>query len=365
MGSDFIVHVRTRHGFDIKHTKFLVHFETRNVYPFVSLRYCKVCGLRTSDNGFLLDHKKSCLTPPELHTGPKTPICDANFDKFLKSCSEKLIWVKTDMMGKRPRAATPASWQGDDDRITMAGDDESLRGETTEEYDIVSPTTGPSTAPSESGDPTTDQAVANVSAELAVASFVEPEPIEQDVKPRIGRGRGYVAIKSEVTTSRTLALYAPNTQPNPYLPPVKAEPFPTRPSEIISEQCMLTGHDVAGIGDLLPVRRQMRLTVQRLYFEEIPLPGMYFLCRENRRYARMTVSPFPQNIHYRRHGKQEHDPSDLYVAHVWMLASIPSTMTAWVTVDVAIDDGRYDVIEQAPNAIPTYLTVSSEFGFLD
>ena len=136
-------------------------------------------------------------------------------------------------------------------------------------------------------------------------------------------------------------------------------------SEIIAEQCMLTGHAVTGIGDLLPTSRRGVLTGQRLYFEEIPLPGVYYLHRNNQQCVRMTVSAFPQNIHYRRHGKQEHDPTDQYVAHVWMLVSTPAIMTAWVTLDIEIDDGRYDVIEQAPNAISTFLTVSSEFGFLD
>ena len=146
---------------------------------------------------------------------------------------------------------------------------------------------------------------------------------------------------------------------NPYESMALAPQRRKKPGEIIADMCGATGYDVEAIGDLLPTSRRTKLSVQRLLFEEVPQPGIYQICYGGQTYARMTVSGFPQSIHYRRYEAQENEPDDPYLAHVWMTKSIPAIMAAWVSFSAALDDGCYDVVERVPNATSSLLTVSS------
>ena len=169
-----------------------------------------------------------------------------------------------------------------------------------------------------------------------------------------------IAIAQQTTTSQRISIIQPDESQNPYaLVPQQR----TKPGEIITDMCLRTGHGVEAIGDLRPTSRRTKLTVQLLLFEEVPQPGIYQICYGGNTYARMTVSGFPQNIHYRRYELQENDPSDPYLAHVWMTKSIPAIMSAWVSFNAALDDGCYDVIERVPNATASVLTVSSKAIF--
>ena len=120
IGSDFISHINSRHGYDIKEKKFLEYFTTRNVYPFVKLLYCDRCFLRTSDNPYLQDHKAKLCRGPQVFKGKTTLICDANLAKFLAAHHRELKWVKSDMMPKRLPNTPAKDWQGGDDRVWTA-----------------------------------------------------------------------------------------------------------------------------------------------------------------------------------------------------------------------------------------------------
>lgn len=371
VGTDFISHINSRHGYDIKNEKFLEYFTTKNVYPFVKLLYCEKCLLRTSDNPYIQDHRSKLCRGPQLFKGKTTLICDANLAKFLAAHHRELKWVKSDMMPKRLPNTPAKDWQGGDDRVEKAGDDESLRSESTEAYEIISPSTGPSAAPtraaSEDGDDESGQAVAMVAnqAMSPPAQQQQQGMLNQPQRAIRGAGRGVIAIAQQVTTSSRISVMQTGASSNPYESLALAPKRRTKPGEIISDMCSRTGHDVEAIGDLLPTSRRTKLTVQRLLFEEVPQPGIYQICYGGNTYARMTVSGFPQNIHYRRYELQENDPSDPYLAYVWMTKSIPAIMSAWVSFNAALDDGCYDVIERVPNATASLLTVSSEAIFQD
>ena len=134
--------------------------------------------------------------------------------------------------------------------------------------------------------------------------------------------------------------------------------------DILNEQCKKTGGTVAAIGDIIPTKKGTALTVQRMYFDDVPMPGCYEVQRDDNMKANATVSAFPQNVHVQRWGRhQTHNDTDEYVAHVWKTDTIPPTMAVWMTVDVAVDDGEYELVSTTTNAEPIKMTVTSDWLF--
>ena len=131
----------------------------------------------------------------------------------------------------------------------------------------------------------------------------------------------------------------------------------------INAQCEKTGRVVTAMGDLIPTKKSTPLTIQRVYLDDLPLPGRYTIFCGDTACAQATASAFPQNIHLMRWGYQPHDNTDEYVAHIWTTDTIPPSMAVWLTVDVSIGDGVYDLVPRVPTAKNITATVSSDWLF--
>ena len=363
VGTDFLQHVKMFHGYDITVEAILVYFETTRVKTFVTLYFCDKCSLRSSDSSVVIRHKRTCDGPPK-YDGNTFTINMENLESFLCEFQDAYNWVKgqnTTTSGTPPAVLAPPPTQQqqpqqDEPTEDAANDVEKADDDGGREPDEEC---------NESNQNWQNEKAAAAAEQQGAIARSTPQGFTRSLPSR-GRGQACAAMVEEITTRRRMEMLSMESAALP----VQAQqtPYETQrrvPAsvDVLERQCAETGHFVAAIGDLLPVRRSTALTVQRLYFSEQPMPGVYQLYYNGAVYAKLTASAFPQNIQLRRWKQQEHDMNDEYVAHVWCTDTIPATMTAWVTTDVAIDDGRYDVVEKAPNARATTLTVTSDWLF--
>ena len=85
---------------------------------------------------------------------------------------------------------------------------------------------------------------------------------------------------------------------------------------VLNEQCKKTARNLAAIGDLIPTKKSTALTIQRMYFDDVPMPGCYEVRRDDNTETNVTVSAFPRNEHVQRWRHQTHNNTDEYEAHV-------------------------------------------------
>ena len=332
----------------------------------------------------MMGHRRYCRAAPPPRNGPTYMIDDGNLDSFLADHTKELAWVKGFTSKDKPRAILPPPPPKHDppsyDVIVKAGDDDEFLNEDVfvEKEEELEPE----------------------GATAYPAMYTEKptcRPAPGLPRPRINsklgsRGRGVrkftltaeeittrrISVEAETTTTMVTAE-APKTTVQTTLTEVMAdadedvttpEQAATRTSEtddctytILSEQCEKTGRNVAAIGDLIPTKKSTELTIQRVYLDDVPMPGRYELRRDDVVMANATISAFPQNVYLQRWGHEPHDNSDAYVAYVWTTDTIPPTMAAWMTVDVAVDDGDYELVSTTANAEPIKVTVSSDWLF--
>ena len=363
IGRAFIEHIKTRHGFNLASDKFLIYFETRRVVPFVQLFYCTFCYMRTSDNNTMRAHKRVCRSAPLPRSGPTYTINDVNLDSFLADHTRELAWVKGFASKDKPRAILAAPQQPVEDDVIKAGDDEDLCDE-----DVI--------VENEQDEEELEGATAYPALEeekplLRPAPGLPRQSFEFRLPPR-GRGRargtGRITLTAEEITLRRIRLETSGetttttTVEDPVTTTTTVTEDPVTPTETnndvtvatveevnnnsedvarateprrprfytthdeIDAQCKMTGRMVIAMGDLIPTKKSTPLTIQRVYLDDLPLPGRYTIFCGDTACAQATASAFPQNIHLMRWGYQPHDSTDDYVAHLWTTETIPPVM---------------------------------------
>ena len=410
IADDFEEHLRVAHRFFLASKQQLAVFLNHNAVPFTQLAFCDKCRMRCSDTRVMYKHREECQgvvkpqgddftldvenlaefyqkywsrigpnQPRQLTTATSTDVATL---PMVPSGKPRAILAKPEMKEREltlskvaeefltqaaakpvatPRPGVPRypltlikAWDKPGNTDAEEKKSDTATGGVLTLQQLTEETSDPDVIvegdnSSDESDRDDTETVINVSTRRSTSTDTEDEgDAAETVIQRETRTMTLIAeVKKETINQKSPT--ASNTKHDGAREMVERKAPSTTPTDIFRQEFKHVTHRIEAIGDLIPTDSARPLTLQRMYFSSVPMPGNWVARQKGGVTRRVTVRPFPNNPYAARWTNSEYPEgldSDEFVAHVWTTVTQPPNMVAYVTVPRYLPNGVMTLREQ-------------------